>query len=75
MHGRPAVEKRVAIRRRPLTSDDSRTGVQCTKQFNRRHNASSDCCRSGLHLKKVSTLHNRTNFTNVQLLTVNCHWQ
>ena len=26
------------------------------KQFNRRHNASSDCCRSGLHLKKVSTI-------------------
>ena len=36
--GRPAVE-------RSLTSDDSQTGVQRTKQFRRRHNASSDCCR------------------------------
>jgi len=26
------------------------------KQFSRRHNASSDCYRSGLHLKKVSTI-------------------
>jgi len=25
-------------------------------QFNRRHNASSDWCHSGLHLKKVSTI-------------------
>ena len=31
MDGRPAVEQLVAIRRRPLTSDDSRTGVQRTK--------------------------------------------
>ena len=45
--GRPAVEQLVAIRRCPLTSDNSRTGVQHTNQFNRRHNASSDCCRSG----------------------------
>ena len=29
--GRPAVEQLVAIRRRSLTSDDSRTGVQRTK--------------------------------------------
>ena len=26
------------------------------KQFSRRHNASSHCCCSGLHLKKVSTI-------------------
>ena len=25
--------------------DDSQTGVQRTKQFRRRHNASCDCCR------------------------------
>jgi len=29
--GRPAVKQLVAIRRRPLTSDDSRTGVQRTE--------------------------------------------
>ena len=43
------------VRRRPLTSDDSRTGVQRTNQFNRRHNASSDCCRSGLHQDRTTS--------------------
>ena len=31
MDGRPAIEQLVAIRRRPLTFDDSQTGVQRTK--------------------------------------------
>jgi len=31
MDGRPAIKQLVAIRRRPLTSDDSQTGVQRTK--------------------------------------------
>ena len=55
--GRPAVEQLVAIRRRSLTSDDSRTGVQRTD------NCSIDDTTPpaiavvfGLHLKKVSTI-------------------
>jgi len=48
--GRPAVEL-VAIRRRSLTSDDSRTDVQRTENC-----LIDDCCRFGLHLKKVSTI-------------------
>ena len=40
-------------------------------QFNRRHNASSDCCRSGLHLKKVSSPQS-DHFTNVVVQLLRC---
>jgi len=55
--GRPAVELLVANRRRSLTSDDSRTCVQRTNNCSMDDtNASSDCCRFGLHLKKIFTI-------------------